>query len=204
MTKMTDPISPPESASSGETVEFLFDYASPWAFLANALLPRRLPGVRIFYRPVYLAGFDSFAKGLPYSPAKLNYLLRDFQRCALYEGVRPFFPPTFPINGLYALRGAIAAQRLGCFDDYHAVLFDAAWAQGRDIASKAAVAALAREVGLGAVAEALDDPSLKQALRDNTTHAAERGVFGVPSFFVGDELFWGYDRLDQVARQLQK
>ncbi len=187
-----------------KTVEFLYDYASPWAFLANALLAKRLPGVEIFYVPVYLAGFDSFAKGMPYSPAKLNYLLRDFQRCAAHEGVTPVFPPTFPINGLYALRGAIAAQRLGCFEDYHAVLFDAAWAQGREIASKDAVEALAREVGLPAVADALDDPSLKQALRDNTTSAAARGVFGVPAFFVGDELFWGYDRLDFVARALDK
>jgi 2-hydroxychromene-2-carboxylate isomerase len=185
------------------TVEFLFDYASPWSFLANAVLPKRLPGVEIFYVPVYLAGFDSFAKGLPYTPAKLNYLLRDFQRCAAYEGVTPLFPPSFPINGLYALRGAIAAQRQGCFDDYHAVFFDAAWGQGRDISSKQAVAALAREVGLGAVAEALDDPSLKQALRDNTADAAARGVFGVPTFFVGDELFWGYDRLEYVARALR-
>src|SRR6266542_3471039 len=121
-------------AGMKKTVEFLYDYASPWAFLANALLAKRLPGVEIFYVPVYLAGFDSFAKGMPYSPAKLNYLLRDFQRCAAHEGVTPVFPPTFPINGLYALRGAIAAQRLGCFEDYHAVLFDAAWAQGREIA----------------------------------------------------------------------
>ena len=190
------------SPSTDRTVEFLFDYASPWAFLANALLSKRLPGAQIFYVPVYLAGFDSFKKGMPYTPSKLEYLLRDFQRCAAHEGVTPMFPPTFPINGLYALRGAIAAQRLGCFEDYHAVVFDAAWAQGRDISSREAVATLAREVGLGPVAEALDDPSIKEALRDNTSAAAQRGVFGVPSFFVGDELFWGYDRFDFVARAL--
>ena len=180
-------------------VDFAFDYASPWSFLANALVPRLLGGVSVTYVPVYLRGFESFAKGMPYGDAKLAYLFRDFQRCAAHDGV-PIAPPAgFPINGVHALRGAIGAQRAGVFDAYHAAVFRAAWQESRDISDKQAVIAIGREAGFAAVADALDDPGVKAALRENTERTAARGAFGVPSFFVGDELFWGHDRMHLVA-----
>jgi 2-hydroxychromene-2-carboxylate isomerase len=183
-------------------VQFYFDYASPWAFLADRLLARRLDGATVEHVPMYLRGVDTFARGLPYSPAKLQYLLRDFARCSAHESVAVKFPSVFPVNGLYALRGAIVAQRLDSFAAYHAAVFDAVWAQGRDLSTREAVAALAREIGLQAVAEGMEEPEVKEALRNNTDAAIARGVFGVPSFFVGDELFWGHDRLGYVARAL--
>jgi 2-hydroxychromene-2-carboxylate isomerase len=182
------------------TVELFFDYASPWSYLADALAARRLPGVALTLRPIYLRGLESFATGLPYTQAKLAYIVRDFARCVAHEGVPYAPPPAFPINGVHALRGAIVAEREGALPRYHAAMFRAAWAEGRDVSQKDVVAAIARELELPAVAEAIDAPDVKAELKARTEAAVARGVFGVPTFFVGDEMFWGHDRLDYVAR----
>jgi 2-hydroxychromene-2-carboxylate isomerase len=184
------------------TVEFLFDYASPYSFLANETLGAKLPRVQIAYRPTYLRGFDAFAKGIPFTAPKLAYMILDVRRCAEEDNLELRIPPSFPINGVYALRGAIAAKRLGVFDAYHAAMFRAAWQQGRDISSKAAVASLVTELGFAGIAELLEDDVIKNELRATTTAAVERGVFGLPTFFVGTEMFWGHDRMHQVARAI--
>ena len=181
-------------------IEFLFDYASPYSFLANETLGAKLPGAEIVYRPVYLRGFDAFSKSIPYSAPRLAYMINDLRRCAADAGIEVSFPTTFPINGLYALRGAIAAQRAGTFANYHDAMFRAAWQRSRDISRKESVAALATELGFPDIAAALDDASIKDELRANTDDAIRRGVFGVPAFFVGADLFWGHDRMHQVAK----
>jgi 2-hydroxychromene-2-carboxylate isomerase len=184
-----------------QAVEFLFDYASPWSYLVNELLDREpLPGLR--YRPIYLRGLEAFAQGLPYNAAKAAYLLRDLSRCAEHEGVELSFPSVFPINGLYALRGALLAQERGDFPAYHRALFRAAWREDRDISRKEVVLEVLAAAGLPreAFAAGLEGPAIKDRLRQDTADAQERGVFGVPSFFVGDELFWGHDRLGYARR----
>jgi 2-hydroxychromene-2-carboxylate isomerase len=181
------------------SVDFLFDYASPWSYLADATLPRFFQPGAVRYVPVYLRGFESFSQGVPYTPAKLAYLLKDLVRSAAHAGVPVEMPPTFPINGLYALRSALAAQREGVFEQFHAAAFHAAWRDGRELSSKEAVAALARELGLPAIAEALDDPAIKATLKTNTDRGVARGAFGVPSFFVGEDLYWGHDRMHLAA-----
>jgi len=183
------------------SVEFLFDYASPYSFLANETLGAKLPGIEIDYRAVYLRGFESFAKSIPFTAAKLAYTILDLRRCAADLGIELRVPNSFPINGLYALRGAIAAHRAGRFAAYHQSMFQAAWQRGRDISSKDAVATLATELGFPDVATQLDDASIKDELRANTDAAIKRGAFGLPTFFVGAEMFWGHDRIDQVARE---
>ena len=183
-------------------VEFCFDYASPYSFLANEILGAKLPGAEIVYRPVYLRGFDSFKTGIPYTAPKLSWLIQDLRRCAADEGLELRIPAAFPINGLYALRGAIAAQRAGNFAAYHTAMFRAAWQHGRDISRKESVAALVGELGFPDVAAALDDASIKDELKANTDEAVRRGAFGVPTFFVGNELFWGHDRMHQVAKAI--
>jgi len=184
------------------SVEFLFDYASPYSFLANATLGAKLPGIEIEYRPVYLRGFDAFAKSIPFSPAKLAWMITDLRRCAAELKLDMRVPATFPVNGLYALRGAIAAQRAGRFAAYHQAVYEATWQRGRDISSRESFTALATELGFADVAAQIDDASIKDELRANTEAAIKRGAFGLPAFFVGPELFWGHDRMDQVAREV--
>lgn len=189
-----------------KSVAFYFDYASPWAYLANELLPRKLPiltAQAITYHPVYLRGLETFSKGLPYSTAKLTYLMRDLARCAEHEGVTVVPPHGFPLDGLHALRGACVARDSGAFDRYHRATFRAAWTQARDITDKNVVARLlADALGSteGAALEAMSAQAIKDRLRDATAAAEARGVFGTPTFFVGDEMFWGHDRFDYVSR----
>lgn len=188
-----------------KTIDFYFDYASPWAYLANELLPRKLPNtsVSVAHHPVYLRGLETFSKGLPYVSAKLAYLMHDFQRCAAYEGVTVAPPASFPLDGLQALRAACVAQDSGAFDRYHRAAFRAMWAEGRDLGDKTVVARILADA-LGAneasALEAMTAQPIKDRLREATTAAETRGVFGTPTFFVGDEMFWGHDRFDYVAR----
>lgn len=181
-------------------VEFLFDYASPYAYLANERVQAALPGVRIKHVPVYLRGFEAFSKGVPFTAPRLAYILEDLRRCAGEYGLPFHVPATFPVNGLFALRGAIAARRAGMFDVYHRAMFRAVWAEGRETSNRDAVAQIMRTLGLGDLVSGLDDPSIKDELKATTEAAARRGVFGVPTFLVGSELYWGHDRMHQVAR----
>lgn len=192
---------------STKTVDFYFDYASPWAYVANELVTRKLPGVTIVHRPIYLRGLETFSQGVPYGSAKLAYLTRDLQRCADYEGV-PLTPPaSFPINGIHALRAAYVALDSGGFDRFHRAAFRGAWAEGRDISEPSVVAAiLADAIGsTAAVAlESMTAQAVKDRVRAATDEAVARGVFGTPTFFVNDEMFWGHDRMDYVGRALAK
>jgi 2-hydroxychromene-2-carboxylate isomerase len=181
-------------------VELFFDYASPYSYLANEAIATTLPGVRIIYQPVYLRGFEAFSKGIPFTPAKLMWIVRDLQRCAADVGVTMRLPPTFPVNGLYALRAALAARRAGVFERFHTPMFRAVWRDGRESSTKAGLVAVLADLGLTELGAALDDPSIKDELKAATDAAAKRGAFGVPTFFVGDELFWGHDRMHQVAK----
>jgi 2-hydroxychromene-2-carboxylate isomerase len=186
-----------------KTVVAYFDFASPWSYVAHAIAKKRLPGVTIEWRPIYLRGLEAFAEGIPYTGAKLAYLARDLARCAEHEGVVLRPPASFPIDGLTALRGAFVARERGAFDAYTDVVFPAAWAESRDIADKSVVAAILgaaiHETPEAALA-AIGSQPIKDALREATESAQRQGVFGVPTFFVDDEMFWGHDRLDYVAR----
>lgn len=190
-----------------DSVEMLFDYASPYSFLASESLASQLPGIDVTLRPVYLRGFDAFKVGMPYSGAKLGWLIQDLRRCAEDLGLALRIPAVFPINGLYALRGAVAAQRLGRFDAYHPAMFRAVWQGARDVSSMDAVAALAAELGMPEIGALLDDDSIKAELRQNTETAIRRGAFGVPTWFVAsapNEVFWGHDRMHHVARAVKR
>ncbi|HEY5922129.1 MAG TPA: 2-hydroxychromene-2-carboxylate isomerase [Kofleriaceae bacterium] len=181
-------------------VEFLFDYASPYSYLANEALDRVLPGVRVTYQPVYLRGFETFAKGVPFSPAKLMWTVKDLRRAAEELGVKLGMPPTFPVNGLYGLRAALAARRAGLLERFHTPMFRAVWRDGRESSTKDGLLAILADLGLSELGSAVDDPAIKDELKTATEAAAKRGAFGVPTFFVGDELFWGHDRMHQVAK----
>src|SRR5678816_1938150 len=129
-------------------IEFYFDYASPWSYLASELIPRRLPGEKIVYRPIYLRGLELFNKGMPYSANKLRYIGQDLVRCAGYEEIPVRIPSEFPVNGLYAVRGALAALDAGVFDVYHPAMFRAAWRDDRAIGNKQVVLEILGELGL--------------------------------------------------------
>ena len=191
------------------TVEFFFDYGSPFSYLADTQLPgiAARTGAAIVHRPMLLgAVLKATGNASPMAvPAKGRYMGRDLERWAKRYGVafeRNLF--AFLGNTLRLMRGAVASQKLGVFGRYHPAVFSAAWGNPSDLGNEEVFRSLLERAGIdvGAFLRAIDEQSTKDELRRATELAVERGVFGAPTFFVGDEMFWGNDRLDFVERAL--
>ena len=194
---------------SGRFVEFFFDYGSPFSYLADTQLPgiATRAGAAITHRPMLLgAVLKATGNSSPMTvPAKARHMGRELERWAKRYGV-PFRPNPFPFlrNTLRLMRGAVASQRLGVFERYHPAVFAASWADALDLGDDEVFRSVLRRAHFDAdeIFRAIDEQSTKDELRRATEIAVERGVFGAPTFFVDDEMFWGNDRLDWVERAL--
>lgn len=198
-------------------VEFLFDFGSLNAYLAYTQLPglAARAGADILWTPLLLGGvFKATGNVSPATlPAKRAYMERDTERF-LQRHPAPFARnPHFPVNTLTAMRGAVAYQLRdrtipGCmeFPRYVQTCFDGMWVRSRDLGDPEALAALLAEAGFDAeqFLNLVGDAEVKDTLRANTEDAVARGVFGAPSFFVGEELYFGKDRLDEVQEALME
>ena len=177
------------------TASWYFDFVSPFSYLCFERL-RELPAdVAIEFRPVLFAGLLNHwgQKGPAELPPKRLYTYRWCHWWARNLGIPFRFPAGHPFNPLHHLRLAIACA---CTPEAIRRIFEAIWTTGGDAADPAAFARLATSLGVDAAR--LGDPEVKDALRRNTEQAAARGVFGVPTFEVEGELFWGADSIDFV------
>ncbi|HET9978040.1 MAG TPA: 2-hydroxychromene-2-carboxylate isomerase [Burkholderiaceae bacterium] len=189
-----------------KTIEFWFDFGSPTTYLAHTQLPRiaRETGAQLLYKPMLLGGvFKATGNASPVSvPAKGRWMNRDIARWAGRYGVPFAFNPHFPINTLTLMRGAIGLQlrQPASFGPYVDVVFDAMWVQQSNLGDLAALATVLARAGIDADAftALVADGEVKAALVAQTEAAVARGVFGAPTCFVGDEMFFGQDRLDFV------
>ena len=192
------------------TLEFFFDYGSPFSYLADTRLAgiAEQSGAELVYRPMLLgAVLKATGNASPMAvPAKGAYMLHDLQRWAKRYGV-PFALNPFPFrsNTLRLMRGAVASQRHGTFDRYHGAVFAAVWRAPEDLGEEGTFRSLLEraEIDCERFLPSVDEPQTKEELRRNTDEAIERGVFGAPTFFVGGEMFWGNDRLEFVERALR-
>lgn len=193
-----------------KTVEFFFDFGSPTTYLAYTQLPQIAAerGAQIRWRPMLLGGvFKATGNVSPVTvPAKGRWMGQDIARWARRYAVPFTFNPRFPINTLTLMRGAVGLQmrQPESFASYCDAVFRAMWQDGRNLGDAAVLAATLTNAGLDAQAFAtlVADPEVKAGLITNTDEAVARGVFGAPSFFVGDEMFFGQDRLDFVRDAL--
>ena len=194
-----------------KTLEFYFDIGSPNSYLGWRRLPELAGahGVDVVCRPVLLGGiFKATGNASPAAvPAKGRYMIADLQRHARRHAVRMRFNPHFPLNTLVMMR-ALTAMQLQTperFADLVELLFQGVWMEARKLDDPAVLADWLAQGGFdpaGILAMA-EDPAAKQALKDHTEAAVRRGVFGVPSFFVGEEMFFGQDRIDFVREALE-
>jgi 2-hydroxychromene-2-carboxylate isomerase len=195
--------------------QFLFDFGSPNAYLAHKVIPKveARTGRKFDYVPVLLGGvFKATGNRSPMEafaavPAKLAYEGRERERFVARHGLSGFRPnPHFPVNTLTIMRGAIAAQDLGVFDAYVDAVFAAMWEQGLKMDDPAVIAQALSAAGLPAeeLLAMTQDPSVKERLAANTNAAVAKGVFGSPSFLVGEELWFGKDRLDDVEAAIRE
>jgi 2-hydroxychromene-2-carboxylate isomerase len=193
-----------------KTVEFLFDLGSPTTYLAYTQLPAicEQTDSQLIYIPILLGGvFKATGNASPATiPAKGRHMIQDLDRYARRYGVPLKFNPHFPINTLMLMRAVTGIQlhhpeRFVAFID---CLFNALWVDGRNLNDPANVAAVLSGNGFdpNEVLALTADETVKAKLKDNTEKAVQRGVFGVPSMFVDNQLYFGQDRLDFVLEAL--
>jgi 2-hydroxychromene-2-carboxylate isomerase len=191
-------------------VEFYFDFGSPTAYLAHCRLNQLAQqfDLNIQYRPILLGGvFKATENTSPVAiPAKGKYMLeQDLPRFAQRYGVPLNFNPHFPINTLQAMRGVFAAQRRDCADAYIATVFDGMWVQGLNLGDTRVLqqALESADIDADALLALTQDAQVKADLISATEAAVARRVFGAPTLFIGDAMYFGQDRLDFIEEHLQ-
>ena len=181
--------------------DWYFDFLSPFSYLQLAEFDRLPPDLEVTYRPVLFAGLLAHweHKGPAEIPAKRVQTYRWCHWYAARRGIPFRMPPAHPFNPLRPLRLAVAQ---GAEPALIRAVFDAIWAEGRDLSDDEEWQAFTARLGIADADELISAPHVKEALRRGTEEAAERGVFGIPTFVIGKEIFWGLDTTDLVLDYL--
>ena len=191
-------------------IEFVFDFGGPNSWFVHRAIPaiEAKGQVKFRYVPVLLGGIFRATGNKPplmtygHVANKVAYDRLEMERFMTQHRISGFqFNPHFPVNTLLAMRGAIAAERLGCGPAYREAMYVALWQDGQkldepDVWSRVVDQAGLDNAALGALAA---DEAIKAELTANTEQAVERGAFGVPTFFLGDDMWFGKDRLRDVV-----
>ena len=194
-------------------VEFHFDLGSPNAYLSHLVIPEieKRTGIKFDYVPILLGGVfkltnnRSPAESLRGIKNKPEYERLEMRRFIQRHGITRYQPnPYFPVNTLMMMRGAIAAQSLGAFERYVDEMFRDMWAEPKKMDDPQVWRAALDESGLptARILELIENPKVKEQLLENTQRSVERGTFGSPTFFVGDEIYFGKDRLRNVEEAI--
>jgi len=198
-----------------KTVDFIFDFGSPNAYLSWKLLPdiAARQGASVKLIPCLLGGiFKATGNQAPMIAfggikGKMDYEMLETRRFIAAHGLTAFrFNPHFPVNTLLLMRGMIAAPRMGVGEAYLEAMLKGMWEDGLKLDDPEVFVTVANAAGLdgAALLTATGDPEVKAELVANTEAAVARGTFGIPTFFVGDEIFFGKERLGQVEAELAK
>lgn len=200
-------------------IEFFFDCSSPWTYLAfrNLLTLATRLDAPIAWRPVLVGGiFNAVNPGVyaareDWNSAKNRYILKDVQDCARAVGVEMHFPPKiFPVNSVKAMRAClwIAGDRVAQvkLQDFIEAVFAAYFSREEDISNDEVLARICTTAGIDADSclAGMTLPHIKEQLKTNTGEAMKRGAFGSPTFFVGDDMYFGNDRLPLVEAAIQR
>lgn len=192
-------------------VDFYFDFGSPTSYLAWTQLPgiARAAGAQLNFRPILLGGvFQATGNHSPAEiPRKSVWMQTDLARFAARYGVPFAHNPFFPINTLPLMRGATGYQMLkpDAFESLVAAIYKGMWVDGLNLGDPQVLGALLQRAGFDAqeFLAIIQNPAVKEKLRAETEAAVERGIFGAPTMFVGDEMYFGQDRLDFVKEALR-
>lgn len=197
-------------------IEFFFDCSSPWTWLAfrNVQPIAHELGVEVRWRPVLVGGIFNAVNPSVYEfrergvPAKQAYLKKDLQDWARRAGLAIRFPPSvFPVNSVKAMRGCLLLETEGRLLPFAEAVFEAYWTRDLDISQDSVLAEICERIGVepARFLEGIAQPGIKSALKANTDEVIARGGFGSPTIFVGDDMYFGNDRLvlvrDAVLRR---
>jgi 2-hydroxychromene-2-carboxylate isomerase len=193
-----------------KTVEFFFDFGSPASYLAWTQLPQIADkaGAQLIWKPMLLGGvFKATGNQSPVMiPSKGAWMLKDLARFARRYGAPMNFNPHFPINTLTLMRGAAGYQGSERFERYVKIIFEALWVEKKNLGKPEVVAEVLSAAGFdpAELERLVSDETVKERLKATTEEAIKRGVFGAPTFFVGEEMHFGQDRLDFVSEALSR
>jgi len=191
------------------TLEFYYDYGSPYSYLADTQVEAiaKRSGATLVRKPMLLGGvFKATGNASPMTvELKSKWSAFDMPMWAKHYGVPFARNPYFPVNTLALMRGAAAAQIDGLFERYHPAIYKAMWVDGRNLNDIGEVAKVLAAAGLDAqkFGNRIQDQDVKDRLKTTTEQAVARGVFGAPTSFVGDMMFFGNDRLPFVEMALK-
>ena len=191
-----------------KTVTFCFDFGSPYSYLAyNYLSPIKDAGAQIELKPVLLGGiFKATGNQPPASVQKKGeYMFKDIQRWSKKLNVSFKMNPYFPILTVPHMRGAILAQKKNILEDYMRTMFDSMWLKGLNLNDQEILTHVASESGIDPndFAEGISSDEIKNELKENTQFAIDKGAFGVPTYFLEDEMFWGIDSIKFLLDSLK-
>lgn len=195
-----------------DRIEFYFDFGSPNSYLVYYALPavEARIGAVFDIKPALLGGVfkatnnRSPAEAFAGIPTKLAYDKLEVKRFVARHGLEQFRDnPFFPINTLAMMRGAFAAKKLDVFRPYLEAVFAGMWERQLDMGQPEILAGVLKDAGLPVerIFEESQSPDVKQTLIEETQRLTDRGAFGIPTFFVGDEMFFGKDRLREVEEE---
>jgi 2-hydroxychromene-2-carboxylate isomerase len=194
-------------------VEFLFDFGSPNAYLAERVTPdiERRTGVKFVYVPLLLGGIykltnnRSPVESLAGIKNKRQFMELETERCIRRHNISTFRKnPFFPVNTLQLMRGAVAAQFEGVFEPYFRAAYHHMWEEPKkmDDPQVAREALISSKIDFDRLFARAQKRDVKDRLLELTQHAVDRGAFGAPTFFVGKEMFFGKDQLRDVEEAI--
>ena len=194
-------------------IEFHYDFGSPNTYFCHRLIPgiEERTGAPITYYPVLLGSIFKATNNRPPMEQfaevknKKEYQAVEMERFIARHQFSDYrFNPHFPVNTIHLMRGAVFASHQDCYMRYIEAMYQCMWEQGKNMADPEVIAEALREHGLPAddIVAAVQNPEIKQELIDNTSRSVERGAFGSPTFFVGDEMFFGKDRLLELEEEI--
>jgi len=190
-------------------IEFFWDVGSPYTYLASTQIEKvaQTAKASVKWRPFLLGGIfrDTGNRPPVEVPAKGAYMLKDLQTWAAYYQVPFSFPASFPVNSLLPMRTAVAAEMLGRGKEYALTVMHLYWAEGKDPSIPEIIKELLKTLDLDPekIDQMVQTPEVKETLKANSAEAVSRGAFGAPTFFVGDKMFWGNDRLGLLEAYLK-
>jgi len=195
-------------------IEFHYDFGSPNAYLVHKVIPATTArtGIEFEHVPVLLGGVFKATNNV--SPAvslqgicnKPEYQRIETERFCRAHGIEPYKPnPHFPVNTLKMMRGAVFARSTDCYARYVDAMYDAMWAQALKMDDDDVIASVLETAGLPAreIFEGMSNPAVKQELIALTEASVNRGTFGSPTLFVGEEMFFGKDKLRDAVEAAQ-
>ena len=193
-----------------KTFEFYFDFVSPYSFIAHKEI-RKLEKknlIKVRYKPVLLGGLHNLhgIKAPAFIPSKAKFMIKDCKLITEKKRISFKFNSYFPIKTLNLMRGALVAEEDNFLNYYIDKIFDSVWKDGLNMNDQPIIDKILKNINVNPKTFflRLNSESIKNLLKKKTSEAFDKGIFGAPTFFVNNKIFWGQDRLDYALTESKK